>query len=170
LKGVNKMEEKRNNKGYIIVIILLFILVVLLGGYIGYDKLMNNNERPTNLEEETSNNEFTTAPVKGECPLKKFDGSYVLTDADKEEIMQSLETLNAGFTREVVDLNSMKIISGDNGTSYVHTVQFTSLINGDKLVASIMIVNDKFKVETAGSGFDIEVEKYKSHLINRICS
>lgn len=48
------MEKQKNNNGLIVLVIVLFLLVLGLGGYIVYDKALNNNET---LKKDVSNNE-----------------------------------------------------------------------------------------------------------------
>ena len=173
--------KKTNNKLVTIVITILIILVLGLGSFIVYDKVLskdNNIVKENNTEEQKDNNvvkednteeqKDNTNTTEGECPFYKFDENYVLTDKDKQEIIESLDTLNAGFTN--IDSDSMEgKTSSING--YWVGLTFKAKDNpGSTLSAIGFKVNNKFKVITAGSGFisqDIEIWK---RTFDRICS
>ena len=173
------METKKKN-GSVVAIVILLILVIILGGYIGYDKFLNkdtiNSTEETstneinNTENETDDikNEITNTKTNGECPLTKFDNTYVLTDTDKEDIMNSLESLNAGFTKEVVDINTFSISTIGNSGYYIN-VKFDCNPKTSDTYASVAKVNGKFKVLTAGSGDTVDGVKRMESTLEKIC-
>ena len=158
--------KKTNNKLVTIVITILIILVLGLGSFIVYDKVLskdNNIVKETNTEEQKDN----TNTIEGECPFYKFDENYVLTDKDKQEIIESLDTLNAGFTN--IDINSIEKTSNTSG--YQIDLKFKAKDNPDSpLVAIGFKVNNKFKVITAGSGYTADQIKTWKNTFDRICS
>lgn len=172
--------EKKNGKGLVFITIIFAILVLLLGGYIVYDKILNKNN--TSTTEQNSNNEINeknkvenseeqteTEKIKGECPLTKIDANYVLTDVDKEEIMESLESLNAGFTKQSVDIDSFAI-SSISEDGYYFNLKFDCTPNTSETFAEVVKINNKFKVLVAGSGDTTDGIKRMEDTLNRICS
>lgn len=172
--------EKNKSKGSVVVIVILTILVIALGGYIGYDKFLNKNNTSTteeNSKNETntknkvqnSEEEIKTEKVKGECPLTKFDRNYVLTDVDKEEIIESLESLDVGFAKQNIDIDSLAIsmISEDG---YYFNVKFDCIPNTGGTFAEVVKVNNKFKVLNAGSGDTTDGIRRMEDTLRRICS
>ena len=169
-------EEKKKNSTSPITIVLL-VLVVLLAGYIGYDKFLNNKEENTTKteekqgekKEENTNSEVpATTPVKGECPLTKFDKSYVLTETDKEEIITSLEAMNINFTRQTIKVYTMKNAALSK-SNYLMYLTFIDSEDGDELGALGVKVNGKFKVITAGSGYENNYTETVDHTLESIC-
>lgn len=169
-------EKNKNNSSTLVITVLSVILVALIG-YIGYDKLLNKeNPKQTTTQKTQINNANTKVDVKnttkeennirltGECPLTKFNNSYILTDTDKEEILDSLESLNAGFTRQNIDINSLTV-SKVSESGYYLNVKL-----GDGIFAEVAKVNDKVKVLMAGSGDTIEGIKRMEYTLQRICS
>ncbi len=145
-----------------------------VGGYIGYDKFLNKDSR--NITEENSKNKIQNSEeiikaekVKEECPLTKFDRNYVLTEMDKEEIIESLESLDAGFTKQNIDIDSLTIsmISEDG---YYFNVKFDCTPNTGETFAEVVKVNNKFKVLNAGSGDTTDGIRRMEDTLKRICS
>ena len=102
------------------------------------------------------------------CPLTKFNSTYVLTETDKEQIIASLETLNAGFTKEIIDINTM-IISHVSDSGYYLNVKFDTIPKTSGTYASIAKVNNKFKVLHVGSGDTNDGVKRMEYTLIRIC-
>ena len=169
------MESKKNN-GVVVSIVILFILVIALGGYVVFDKLSSDkitanenvlNEVNTKKEEE-KNVEEDDSKLTGECPLTKFDSGYVLTDSDKEEIMNSLESLDAGFTKNSIDSSTFKILNVSKSGYYI-AVGFDTVPKTSGTYAAVTKVNGKFKVLMAGSADTEEAELTRDWTLERIC-
>ena len=168
----------KGNGGLVFIIIILLFIVIALVGFISYDKILNKNSSNssdvttnpvTNIEETKDCDEEKNIVKDGECPLYKFDSSYVLTDTDKNQILDSLESLNAGFTRDKIDYNSFKIsYVSDNG--YYINVGFETNLNSSGTFAVVTKVNNKMKVLTAGSGTTQEESNTRRYTLERICS
>lgn len=165
-------EEKKKNSTSPITIVLL-VLVVLLAGYIGYDKLLNNKEENTTKteekKEENTNSEVpATTPVKGECPLTKFDKSYVPTEEEKQEIIDSFV---AAFEDDYykVDTKDLKIYSIHD--YYLSAgVDKTSKGNGNGFFAYVSIVNGKYKtIGGGGTGDTAESVESMEYTLNMLC-
>ena len=165
------MENKSTGK--IVAIVILSLLVVALGGYIVYDKFFVTEDSKkqciTTIEETTEQEETVEEKIPGECPLTKLDTTYVLTDTDKEDIMSSLEALNAGFTRDVVDTTTFRITTISE-SGYFMNVSFECNPNTSATYASVAKVNDKFKVLTAGSGDTVDGIQRMNYTLERICA
>ena len=113
------------------------------------------------------NETVSNSKVKGECPLTKLSKDYKLTTQDKDEIIKSLDSMNAGFTN--VDANSIAI-TGQTENTYAISIKFNLKDHSDTLAAIVTKVNNKFKVLNAGSGFDTNELKTIGYTLQRICS
>ena len=163
------MEGSNKNNGLLIGIIMILLLIV--GGLISYILFgtSKNSEKETNQVNNTIVEEKKEERVKGECPLTKFDTNYVLTDTDKTEIIESIESLKIGFTKDVIDRNSFEVAKiGDNG--YVISVKFDCTPNTSGTFAYVVKVNDKLKVLLAGSGDTSDGFMRMNSTLERICS
>lgn len=162
-------KNNKNNRSFN-AITILSILVVLLTAYIGFDIFFSKNNT-NNYNKDNTNNEVSKSEddiKKGECPLTKINSDYILTDTDKEEIMESLESLNAGFTNQNIDVNSLTIDTISE-SGYYFNVKFNDT-NKSELFAYIVKVNNKLKVLNAGSGDSIDGVKRMEYTLKRICS
>ena len=166
------------NKNYsIIIIILLLVVILLLVGYICCNKSINskNPEKETNEVNKVENNLEDNAlnyESSGECPFTKLDLSYVLTDKDKNEIIESLDNLNAGFNKEDIVKDSIKITGVSDNKYFLYLkgeLDKTKYPNYEFGTLAIK-VNNKFKVLTAGSGYDGEFLNRFNKYLDRICS
>ena len=112
------METNKKN-GSIVVIVVLTILVVVLGGYIVYDKFLNDNN--TNINEENSTNK-TNAKNENENP-KEDDTSQDITENNgylKTRICAGIYSGNAAITQNALtgeyDTGTLTIELKTNGT------------------------------------------------------
>ena len=153
-----------NNKGFVITIILA-IIIILLAGYIAYDKILKNDSKTpttvTQVPDDTTECEETPSTVKGECPLTKFDDSYVLTAMDKEEIAISIIST---YSVQNIEANQLEIKAISDSGYYMNVG------TQDGFFVYVAKVNDKFKVIGGGGTGDTAegVERMKRTLI-RIC-
>ena len=174
-------NEKTNSKGKNILIVLLLLISIASLGFIAYDKLLTKeNTNTEEKEKKTEEKEDTIEDNKGEnkdnqeelgkCPFESFSGEFDLTDEDVNTILDSLESLNAGFTRDSINMESIeKHVKPNNDNTYIFNFHFQDERN-NPLFAQVVKVNGKYKVVLAGSGTTIEAEKTKKNLMDRICS
>ena len=166
---MEKEEKKSNNTVIAVVITILVMLVIGLGGFIGYDKLINK----TDTESTTTNNESkgcdcpeVVEEEKGKCPFTKLDSSYVLTDQDRDEIIESLSHFSDDLT---LIKDSIKVVnhSENNYYLYIH-FETTPKIDGVG-AALIMKVNGKFKVIDTSTSHSYDTMKIKDDFLETIC-
>ena len=69
-------------------------------------------------EKEEAKNTTETEVQKGACPLYKFEQSYTLTEEDKQDIADSIESMDS-FGNGKIDVSSIIITNIDN---YLMTV------------------------------------------------
>ena len=171
---MEKVEKKSNNTVIAVVITILVMLVIGLGGFIGYDKLINK----TDTESTTTKNESKECDCpevveeeKGKCPFTKLDSSYVLTDQDRDEIIEALDKLNAGFTKDKIIKESIKVVnhSENNYRLYLTIDMIPEPETNNSFGALAIKVNGKFQVLDAGSGYDSEELKSLDYYLNQIC-
>ena len=169
-------NERRSNTGTAVVITVLVMLVLGMGCFIGYDKFINKDNKSYEIEHNTPEENNTTIQKedcpeikKGECPLTKFDSSYVLTDSDKEEILDAIDAFGSGFSRSGIDVATLNV-SKISDSSYFINVVFNDSNNMNKYFASIAKVNGAFKVLIAGSGDTAEGRSTMKYTLERICS
>ena len=169
-------EKKKSNVGLIVLVVILLLACIGMGTYIIIHKVRMVPQEDISTTVETENKDIDTdnnietdnQSTNGECPLTKFDNTYVLTDTDKEEIMTSLESLNVGFTRQVVDVDTFTISAiADSG--YYINVKFDTNPNTSGTYASVVKVNNKFKVLIVGSGDTADGIKRMETTLERIC-
>ena len=165
------MENKKGNSLLIAVIIVLLLIVGGLGSYIFFG-IGNKEESSTSTvnnsqQQSVENNKVEEVKEeKGECPLTKFDSSYVLNDEDKEELLETVE----GVSKENIDTNSFKI-TGVSETGYYIAVKFdTNPKTGDTFGFAAR-VNGKLKfISSIGSGTTNWHTMILDDALPRICS
>ena len=87
------------------------------------NKETNNTNQSNNISTNEKNNivkKYDRVIPDDNCPLTIFDDNYILTDTDKEQIVTSLESLNAGFNRDIIDINSFTIASVSSSGTYMN--------------------------------------------------
>lgn len=161
-------EKKKSNVGLIILVVVLLLACVGMGVFIfiNKDKLTAKENTSQIHEKEESKNTTETEVQKGECPLYKFEQSYALTEEDKQDIADSIESMDS-FGNGKINVSSITITNIDN---YLMTVSFNVEGSPDKLMAQVYKVNQKFKVETFGSGTTKEDIESLTKTLSRICS
>ena len=92
--------ERKNNKGLIILVVILIIMVLSLGGYIIYDKFIDNNKN--NVVDKTDDNEDDNKVVqdtKEESILGDYVGTKLInidgTNITTEVSMRLIDENNA---------------------------------------------------------------------------
>ncbi len=98
---------EKNNKGLIILVVILIIMVLSLGGYIIYDKFIDNNKN--NVVDKT-NDKVDNSEVDNE------DDNKVVQDTKKESILGDyVETklINIDGTNITTEV-SMRLIDENN--------------------------------------------------------
>lgn len=161
-------EKKKSNVGLIILVVILLLACVGMGAFIFVNKdKLNAKENISQIQDNEESKSVTETEVqKGECPLYKFEQSYALTEGDKQDIVDSIESMDS-FGNGKVDVSSITITNIDN---YLMTVSFNAEGSADKLMAQVYKVNQKFKVETFGSGTTKEAVESLTKTLSRICS
>lgn len=161
-------EKKKSNVGLIILVVVLLLACAGMGVFIfiNKDKLTAKESTSQIQEKEESKNTTETEVQKGACPLYKFEQSYALTEEDKQDIADSIESMDS-FGNGKIDVSSITITNIDN---YLMTVSFNAEGSTDKLMAHVYKVNQKFKVETFGSGTTKEDIESLTKTLSRICS
>lgn len=161
-------EKKKSNIGLIILVVLLLLACVGMGAFIFFNKdKLTAKENTSQIQEKAESKNTTETEVqKGACPLYKFEQSYALTEEDKQDIVDSIESMDS-FGNGKVDVSSITITNIDN---YLMTVSFNAEGSTDKLMAQVYKVNQKFKVETFGSGTTKEDIESLTKTLSRICS
>ena len=128
------------------------------------NKETNNTNQSNNISTNEKNNivkKYDRVIPDDNCPLTIFDDNYILTDTDKEQIVTSLESLNAGFNRDIIDINSF------SGT-YMN-VRFDTNPKTSNTFASVTKINGSFKVLIAGSGDTAEGASRMESTLIRLC-
>ena len=96
--------ERKNNKGLIILVVILIIMVLSLGGYIVYDKLIDNNKNDVvdKTDDKVDNNEDDNKVVqdtKEESILGDYFGTKIInidqTHITTEVSMRLIDENNA---------------------------------------------------------------------------
>ena len=161
-------EKKKSNVGLIILVVVLLLACAGMGVFIfiNKDKLTAKENTSQIQEKAESKNTTETEVQKGACPLYKFEQSYALTEEDKQDIADSIESMDS-FGNGKIDVSSITITNIDN---YLMTVSFNAEGSTDKLMAQVYKVNQKFKVETFGSGTTKEAIESLTKTLSRICS
>ena len=134
--------------------------------FINKDKLIAKENTSQIQEKAESKNTTETEVQKGACPLYKFEQSYALTEEDKQDIADSIESMDS-FGNGKINVSSITITNIDN---YLMTVSFNVEGSTDKLMAQVYKVNQKFKIETFGSGTTKEDIESLTKTLSRICS
>ena len=161
-------EKKKSNVGLIIFVVILLLACVGMGAFIFVNKdKLNAKENISQIQDNEESKSVTETEVqKGECPLYKFEQSYALTEEDKQDIVDSIESMDS-FGNGKINVSSITITNIDN---YLMTVSFNAEGSTDKLMAQVYKVNQKFKVETFGSGTTKEDIESLTKTLSRICS
>lgn len=161
-------EKKKSNVGLIILVVILLLACVGMGAFIFVNKdKLNAKENISQIQDNEESKSVTETEVqKGECPLYKFEQSYALTEEDKQDIVDSIESMDS-FGNGKINVSSITITNIDN---YLMTVSFNAEGSTDKLMAQVYKVNQKFKVETFGSGTTKEDIESLTKTLSRICS
>ena len=168
------MEEKKNNNTLTTVVITILVMLVLgLGGFIGYDKLINktDNESNTTTESKECDCPEVVEEEKGKCPLTKFDNSFTLTDADKEEIKNAISSyhnvVNGEINKDLIKLGPVS----SNGYHINVILDSNAEIGGTQIFFYVSQVNGKYKIIGGGGSGDIK-EEYNRMIdtLDAICS
>lgn len=99
--------ERKNNKGLIILVVILIIMVLSLGGYIIYDKFIDNNKN--NVVDKT-NDKVDNSEVDNE------DDNKVVQDTKEESILGDYvgtKLINIDGTNIITEV-SMRLIDENN--------------------------------------------------------
>ena len=83
-------NEKSKNNGLILLVIVLFVLVLGLGGYIVYDKVLNNKETPSENTANNIDNANDNPSSVGLFPIENGYSEISLTNEEKERINKEL--------------------------------------------------------------------------------
>ncbi len=168
------MEEKKNNNTLTTVVITILVILVLgLGGFIGYDKLINktDNESNTTTESKECDCPEIVEEEKGKCPLTKFDASYTLTDADKEEIIDAIVANSTYYKREDITTDMLRNNPESNKEYYISVELAVDPDNIAPALYFISKVNGKFKVVLYGAnGVLKSITDVMSSTLDGICS
>ena len=172
------MEKEK--KGSNILTIILLVALIASCGYIAYDKFIAKEEQEEVVVEQENEKKEEEQEVgikladdeiivkKGACPFKKYDSNYVLTDAEKEEIMDAIESFNATYTREIIDINTLTV--GDiTESGYGINIKFDTIPNGSPGYVVVVKVNDKSKVIFLGSMDTAESYKSREYTLKHLC-
>ena len=142
------METNKKN-GSIVAIVILAILVVALGGYIGYDKFLNNNN--TSTTEENSKNETNTKNEIEDSETYKYKALLINNDNCmncSNEYGKMKYELASGFYKSyqarISNEESTQISYATNTDTTSHTISF------DKKIQDIL-------VGTIGNDWDSEI-------------
>ncbi len=169
----DNMEEKKNNNTLTTVVITILVILVLgLGGFIGYDKLINktDNESNTTTESKECDCPEIVEEEKGKCPFTKVDSSYVLTDQDKDDIIESLSIDNADSKEYIKKTMRVENLSYD---SYYIRINFETApptpYSETGSGALIIKVNGKFKVLDVGTSFSYDTATIMDDILARLC-
>lgn len=138
------MESKKKN-GSIVVIVILAILVVILGGYIGYDKLIKDNDTVVD-------NKVTDKQEQESKPTKEENTEYVF---DANNIYNKDDTYN------------YKVIDKNDFTGYVTSTENGVIVNDTSNNITYEITK-KYKtyIETSIFKGGPDMYKYKAIFLN----
>jgi len=135
------------------------------------NKETNDTNQSNNISTNEKNNivkKYDRVIPDDNCPLTIFYDNYILTDTDKEQIVTSLESLNAGFNRDIIDINSFTIASVSSSGTYMN-VRFDTNPKTSNTFASVTKINGSFKVLIAGSGDTAEGASRMESTLIRLC-
>lgn len=99
------MEKK--NTGLIVLVIILFLLVIGLGGFIVYDKILNNNDNNTNNEVNNNNeaNDDNLNSVRKSLESIVEEELYILWNKNNIHEISAQERLQVALERYAKDNN-----------------------------------------------------------------
>lgn len=120
-----------NKKGLIVVVVILAILVCLLGGYIVYDKVINNEAKTTEKDiDKVNNNDDSELEVKDEENDKKL--AFL-----KNQNMIYEENISKNINGKKIELNIKYYLEGRNEYSSPRLIEVV-ICNG-KVISGLHI-------------------------------
>ncbi len=125
-------QEKNKNNSLVAVIVILALLVLALGGYIVYDKVLNNKETPSENTANNSDNANDNPSSIGLFPIEKGYSEISLTNEEKEKINKELYThfQPGNGVDPIISFNSAKgDVFGDDCMKLVFTKWYISKNN-----------------------------------------
>lgn len=188
---MKKEEKEERNHVLLITVLIIALLVVFfflgyaIGGVRTTKDVMNKaeeeketikekeNEKEEVVEkmQEESQEKVTKEQIAddelvvkiGECPFYKFGDNYVLSDSEKDEIIETLDVVNIHVDKSTLEVGYTK--------NYYITINFLTIENvGSPLTAILYKVNQKYKYHSHGSAFTKDYVDQLDTILNHICA
>lgn len=166
-------QEKSKNKGLLVALVVFVIISLLLGGYIVYDKALNNKEKPMNeiIDYESDNNEIenndatndNTEAYKYLCLNKDMNKNDIIYRNMLVECSRDKELEYGALNKKILDEVGLKLAdSYSNLTYYIKdSKKANSILNVEDIYWKLDEFTKKDITSQVGVNYSLNIESDK---------